>query len=347
MQPGREQEALAIWQSLRARSQHGDAAASEDLSVLTLLLAQLPAMRSEPQLCEALCESACDAAVLPRHRQEQLGRLVRLAVGRGDRPRAYQYLTWMVGRAPDLETDSEARVSAAAVATFNRDGERVLSLLGPRRDAVPVADSLDALASVLRANACETLGDPAGAAGILRELPDPQLLGLVTAQFPALHLCPASGQAYAAATTREAAQRAYARTVSIGYMMGGIFAFNGLWLLAAGLTKPAAGVPLVGVCFLVAGVLAVVRVRTRGKHAAWLRESGLPLTARILSAKATGTRINSVPEYRFTVQVAGPEGAYGATFDRVVPEHQVPMLLGAETAGAGQPGESLGGHPGS
>ena len=30
VQPGREQEALAIWQSLRARSQQGDVSASED-----------------------------------------------------------------------------------------------------------------------------------------------------------------------------------------------------------------------------------------------------------------------------------------------------------------------------
>ena len=297
-------------------------------------------MRSEPQLCEALCESACDAAVLPRHRQEQLGRLVRLAVGRGDCPRAYQYLTWMVGRAPDLETDSEARVSAAAVATFDRDGQRVLSLLGPRRDAVPVADSLDALASVLRANACETLGDPAGAAGILRELPDPQLLGLVTAQFPALHLCPASGQAYAAATTREAAQRAYARTVSIGYMMGGIglrvqrvVAPCGRAHQARGRRPPRRGV-------LSRGRRPRRRPRPHQGKARRVAARERP-PAHGAHPEREGDRHadrDSVPEYRFTVQVAGPEGAYGATFDRVVPEHQVPMLLGAETRVRANPG---------
>ena len=52
----------------------------------------MPAMISQPQLCEALSESACDAAVLPRQKQEQLGRLVRAAWARGDRARAQQYL---------------------------------------------------------------------------------------------------------------------------------------------------------------------------------------------------------------------------------------------------------------
>ena len=330
VQPGREQEAIAIWQSLRARAQQGDVAASEDLTMLTLLLGQLPATQQHPALEEALGESAVDAAVLPRHRQEQLGRLARRAIGRGDRARAGQYLAWMVAGAPDLEMDSEARVSAAIVATFDRDGGRALALLGPRKDTIPIDDSMDALASVFRANAYEMLGEPGTAAHTLRELPDPQLLGRVMGQFPALALCAQSGPAYAAATTAEAAKRAASSAGSIGTLTGGILAFTGLVQIPFGLMHGGGANLVIGAAFAVAGVTVVVRARAKGKHAAWLRTNGVPLTARIVNAQPTGTRINGVPVYRFTLQVAGPQGPYAATFEKLVPEHQVAMLLGGE-----------------
>jgi hypothetical protein len=133
VQPGREPEAIAIWQPLRARSQKGDVAASEDLTVLTLLIGQVPAMAAEPQLCDALARSAYDAAVLPRHKQEQLGRLVRTAIGRGDHERAQRYLAWMTPGTPDLDAESELHVSAAAGHQLERRSSR--SGAGPGGDA--------------------------------------------------------------------------------------------------------------------------------------------------------------------------------------------------------------------
>lgn len=328
VQPGREQEAIAIWQSLRARSQQGDVSASEDLTTLTLLIGQMPVMKAQPQLCEALSESAVDAAVLPRHRQEQLGRLVRTAIGNGDRTRAQQYLAWMASGAPELDMDSEARVSAAVVATLDGDGRRALALLGPRKDAIPIADSMDPLASVFRANAYEMLGDPATAAQILRELPDPQLLGLVRGQFPALQLCTQSGQVYAAATTQEAARRAASSAGNIGTILGGSLALAGLMQLP--FVGMSAANLVIGAALLIIGLVMVARARTKGKHAAWLRTNGLPLTGRIINAQPTGTRINSVPVYRFALQMAGPQGPYAAMFEKLVPEHQVALLIGGE-----------------
>ena len=125
-----------------------------------------------------------------------------------DRAAAQRYLSWMISGAPDLETDSELRVSAAVLATLDRDGHRTLSLLGAQKDVIPIADSLDALASVFRANAYELIGDPASAGRILRELPDAHALTLVCSRFPALRLCARSAEAYGTAMTQESAKRA-------------------------------------------------------------------------------------------------------------------------------------------
>jgi hypothetical protein len=346
--PGREQEAFTVWQSLRGRAAQGDVAASEDLSVLTLLIVQLPAMAQQPQLVEALQESAFDAAVLPRHRQEQLGSLARRAVGQGDRARAQRYLGWMMPWPAELEADSELRVSAAALAVLDRDPQRALVLLGPQKDAIPIADSLDALASVFRAHAYELTGNPAGAAQILRELPDPRILDLVRGRFPALQLCAHSAQTYGAAMTQEAALRAASSAGNIGMMIGGILAVTGLGMAVIGLVVAIMSgdlgpetfiTPGIGVVMLVGGAVTVVRARAKGRHAAWLRVNGIPLTARIASAQPTGTSINDVPVYRFSLQVAGPQGPYGATLDKLVPEHQIAMLLGQEVRVRANPGK--------
>jgi hypothetical protein len=337
VQLGREQEALAIWQSLRARSQQGDVAASEDLATLTLILVQMPA--TSPELGEALSESACDAAVLPRHRQDMLGRLSRRAAGHGDRARAQQYLAWMAPWSHELDMDSELRVSAAVLATLDRDAQRVLALLGPRKDAIPIVDAMDALASVLRANAYELFGNLPAAAQVLRELPEPRLLALVNGSFPALRLCAAAGPAYAAATTQEAAQRAASSAGNVGSLLGGTFAFTGLVCLAVGVFgRHRLGFAVIGAVILVYGIFGVVRARAKGKRAAWLRANGVSLTARITGAQLTGTRINNVPIFRFALQVAGPQGPYAASFEKLVPEHQAATLIGGEVRVRADPG---------
>ena len=340
VQPGREQEALAIWQSLRARSAAGDVSASEDMSMLSLLIAQVPAYADQKLLQVAVAESTFDAAVLPRHKQEQLGRVVRLAVAAGDRARALRYLSWMMPNAPELDADSEFRVSSAVVATMDRDPQRVLGLLGPQKDAIPIVDSMDAMASVFRANAFEAMGNPAAAQQILNELPEARILDLVRSRFPTLQLCPQSAGAYQAATTQQAAQRAASGAGFIGVLMGGILALSGvITLLAGGIPLAISGgadvvgaaIPMaIGGVLLVLGVVLVVRGRAKGKRAAWLRMNGLSLPARIVNAERTGTMINDVPVYRFILQVQGPHGPYQASFNKLAPEHQVAMIMGRE-----------------
>lgn len=340
IQPGRESEAIAIWQSLRARAQHGDVAASEDLTLLTLMIAQCDAMKAQAELTEALSESALDAAVLPRHRQEQLGRLCRVAVARGERARAGGLLGLMVPAATELETDSEFRVSTAFVAAMDRDGARILDALGPQKDAVPIADSMDELASVIRAHGYELMGNAAAASQILRELPNTRTLAAVQERYPSLGLCAQSSHAFVQATSQAAAQHAAASAGGVSLLIGGILALIGLIELAVGVGiavfADADGLVagaingLVGLVMIVIGVVLVLRGRAKGRRAGWLRLHGLSLGARIVNATMTGTRINDVPIFRFMLHVAGPQGPYQAAFDKLVPEHQVAMLLGRD-----------------
>jgi hypothetical protein len=347
VQPGREQEAFMIWQSLRTRSAQGDVAASEDLTTLTLLMTQMPMVQQQPQLSQALSESTYDAAVLPRHKIEQLGRMARMAAAQGDRAQAQRYLSWMMPNAPELDADSEFRVSSAVVATLDRDANRVLALLGPQKDALPIVDSMDPMASVFRANAYELLGNPAVGSQILRELPDPRALDMVRGRFPQLNLCAQSGAAYAAATAQQGAQRAAASAGGVGLMVGGILMLVGLIEtgvavsvgLATGSVTNGAVNGFIGLALLGVGLSVLLRARGKGKRAAWLRVNGLPLQARIVNASLTGTRINNVPVFELALQVAGPHGPYAASFRKLLPEHQVAMLMGQTVRVRANPGK--------
>lgn len=338
VQPGREQEALAIWQSLRARSTQGDVAASEDLATLTLLLVS-PAHVPEP-LLEALSESTVDAAALPRHKVEQLGRLARRAVAAGNRAKAARLLSMMPVDPPDIDSDSEYRLSCAVLATLDGDAQRVLALLGPRKDAVPLVDTMDPLASVFRANAFERLGDGAQAAQVLTELPAPEVLDAVRARFPALPLCAQTGARFKETAAQQGAQRASSSAGRVGTMVGGVLLAVGVvevvvavsvGAATGGVTNPAVLVNgLVGVGLAIAGAKVALGARAAGQRAAWLRVNGIPLRARIVGLEPTGTRINNVPMVRFRLQVAGPRGPYEASFKRLVQPFEAGQLIGQE-----------------
>jgi hypothetical protein len=333
IQPGREGEAMMIWQSLRARAAQNDVAASEDLSLLTLMLTQLESLRAQGELPQALTESALDVVVLPRHRQEMLGRLCRVAASRGDRQRAIGLLSAMNPNATDLDSNSEYRLSVAVLGAIDRDGARMLHVLGPQKDAIPIADSMDEFASVLRAHAYELTGDMQAASRILRELSSPRVLALVQARCPTLQLCAQSSRVYTMVSSQEAAQGAAASAGGLWLAAGRTIALLGFAQLVIGIgiafamndrTLIGLGAPM-----LVVGVLLVLRGRAKGKRAAWLRLHGLSLTARVTGAARTAT-VNDVPMIRFQLQVAGPQGPYVATFTKLMPEHEAATVIGRE-----------------
>lgn len=193
---GREQEAYEIWRGLCARAAEGDAAAGEDMVMLTLLLANELTGADKLAELRALSHEALQAARLPRHKQEQLGRLCRLAVREGDRVAAFAALSAMVVDPPDIESDSELRVSAAAAATLVGTHQYVLAILGARAADIPIDESLQPLAIVLRANAHEQLGQLGAAIQALRELPHFGMYTDLSTTFSVLKLCPKSSTNY-------------------------------------------------------------------------------------------------------------------------------------------------------
>ena len=337
VQRGREQEVLAIWQSLRARSLQNDVTASEDLVTLTLLLLAMRWPAEQQDMPEALLESTFDAAVLPRHKQEMLGYLVRAAAGRGERTPALLHLGSIEQQPTELEMDSELRVSAAAVATLDRNGRSVLSLLGANRDEIPIAEDLDVMARVLRANAHEMLGDDDTAMRILRALPEGQTLGQISANMPALKLCTKSGAAFmrdaVASASRSVADKRsgcimWAGLLGLLVLDVGIAIRTGFLVFRVGarhsrLSRPddATGPIVVAVALLVVAALLVLLSVIRRWQAAWLRKNGLPLAARIVGVDQNDW---------LCLEVGGPDGPYEAKWNVWVPRSQATMLIDAE-----------------
>jgi hypothetical protein len=95
---------------------------------------------------------------------------------------------------------------------------------------------------------------------------------------------------------------------------------------------------VLGGVFFTVGTVVALRARAKGRRAAWLRVNGLSLEARIVDAQTTGTEINDQPVMRFALQVAGPQGPYMASFTKLVPPHQVAMLMGRTVRVRANPG---------
>ncbi len=340
IQPGRAQEALVIWQSLRGRAAGGDVAASEDMGLLMLKLANHPRTGDDTELILALTESSLDAAVLPRHRQEHLSRLCRRAVIAGDAARALSVLGEMDPAPQDLESDSEYRIAATLVALLTRDPARALALLGSQKDAIPIDDSCDSLASVLRAHAHELMGDVNTAARVLRELPDQGLVQAVRAAYPALALCEQSSTIYLATLAAEGAARARRNASSFKRGLGLAIALLGLFLGIAGYAMAvlvdeqdadSVGYGFVGLggLVLLAALALLVSAYRSGRRAEWLRLNGKRLRAMFAAAEPTGTLINRVRVYVLTLQVQGEQGPYTVTLQRPLLEHELSQLVGS------------------
>jgi len=85
-------------------------------------------------------------------------RLSRAALKAGEVDAARAWLASCDPAPLDVGADSEYRVSAAYVATFDHDFGRVLTLLGRTHGSIPVAVSSRLLVVMLRANALEKSG---------------------------------------------------------------------------------------------------------------------------------------------------------------------------------------------
>jgi hypothetical protein len=328
-------EAVAIWNSTRQelRQARGNFDAAERLVFMTMMLSQ--SLPSGEKLRErSLLEGCLDAVSLPRHRQIMRGFLARAAVRAGDVQAAEAWLAPCDARADDLQMDSAYRFSRAFIDTARGDFPRVLEVLGPGQNDVPIDDAADDVCTVLRANAWEKLGRVDQAVSLLRERmvsgggSGRELIGRVVEAYAGWQLAalsyPQASAGHAQVAGRAAAKRAsggiHRVFIPLGALciVGGLVAFVVMTLgiedvvdMGTGYDRTSAlqgfgilggTLAFLGVIFLGIGLV----MRKSAQRAAWLRVHGLAATAEIQGTAPTGLTINGVPQMEITLLVRLP-----------------------------------------
>jgi hypothetical protein len=156
---GNASQTLTMWQTYCQQAKSGDPEAGEYAVLLTAPLSNYYALRGEEERRRALFESTLEAVPSPAHQEIMRCRLARAALKAGEVDAARAWMASCDAAPLDLAADSDYRVSAAYVATFDHDFGRVLSLLGRTHGSIPTSVSSRLLVAVVRANALEKSGD--------------------------------------------------------------------------------------------------------------------------------------------------------------------------------------------
>lgn len=152
-------EVLRKWNAARAElAQCRSLEAEERLFFLTLFLMTPLGLAQDHLRQRALLESATEALSAPVLKHQLRAALARLAVRAGDLAAAEAWLALCDPASESLQVDSDVRCARATLATARGDFQGVLRWVGANALELPIADSLDLLAGVLRANAYERLG---------------------------------------------------------------------------------------------------------------------------------------------------------------------------------------------
>jgi hypothetical protein len=149
---------LAMWQSYCDRARAGDPAAGEFAVMLTAPLSNYFGQQGQDERRRALFESTLEAVPSPAHQEVMRCRLSRAALKAGEVDAARAWLASCDPAPLDVDADSDYRVSAAYLATFDHDFGQVLALLGRTHGSIPVSVSQRLLVVMLRANALEKIG---------------------------------------------------------------------------------------------------------------------------------------------------------------------------------------------
>jgi hypothetical protein len=349
------QEAFAVWQATRQELRvAANFEAAERLLFLTMVLSHSFLEQGDKIRQRAMLESALEVFTLPRHRQVMRGYLCRSACRLGDLHAAEQWLAPCDRQSDDLETDSEYRYSRAFIDTAKGDWNAVLRSLGGRFEDVPIQDAMDAVCSVLRANAWERLGQPQVAVALLQQAmanqgaSGRQAIAKVIEINAGMRLCE---QSYPVAQGQHnlAAGKMAAASAS-GGIHKPFLAISVLCLVASAVcllvrfTDLLVDVPRgvtsgcgsALVTLLPMGLIFGSIGRAMGKAAARaerLRVHGIAGTGQVIGAQPTGMSINNVPEMAIRLQIVLPgRPPYEAT---------TKMLLGASAVHALAPGASV------
>ncbi|MBN2194597.1 MAG: hypothetical protein JW751_17400 [Polyangiaceae bacterium] len=320
----RQHEALMAWQGARRRAANGDGSAGEEIVMLARELANAAEQGGDRLRARAVLESSLEVAPFPRHRATLLGALARGAVRAGDVDSAFRWWQHFDGGAPDLESDSEWRVSTAVVATARGDYMTALTALGANFEQYAIQDALDPQAVLFRANALEKTGQLAAAKAQLQQIlasGGPTVRAgfeRMVAFYGPLALC--AGTMNEVVAQRE---KAGAATAGLGKILLGLFLIGvpfipaligvgfGIAMLLSGEDIPL-GVELMPVVmpigmsfvfFLAFGVWGIKSVLAGLRERRAFR-SGVRTTARVLGARPTGVTINDIPEMLIELEVA-------------------------------------------
>jgi hypothetical protein len=211
--------------------------------------------------------------------------------------------------------------------TSRGDFQAVLRTLGGRAEDVPTMDAMDAVCTVLRANAWEKTGQPQASLALLQQGMQTQgASGRVTMQKfielnPRMQLCaqtfPQATQQHAQVAGRVAATAAtggiHTVFVPLGILMGiGAIACVAV-LIASAIVDlgPAAGMGA-GIALVTLGPMALIfggigfAMRKAAKKAEYLRVHGVSAQGRVMGHQPTGMTINGVPQVAIQLQVDVP-----------------------------------------
>lgn len=322
--PHRMNEAWMAWQHARRRAAQGDPSAGEEITMLARELANAAEQSGDRLRARALLESSLEVAPFPRHRAVLLGSLARAAVRAGDGESAFRFWQHFDGASPDLESDSEWRVTTAVVATVRGDYATVLQAIGATFEQLAIQDALDPQAAIFRANALERSGQLALASAQLEQMfamGGPAVRALferMTQLYAPLGLCPSSLSATVA--KREAAGASSAGLGKIGLgavliiapllpaLIGGGTALSAL-TSGGGLPEGDELMPVLmplgmSVIFFFSFGLWGIRSIRAGLRERRAFTRGVRTTARVLSARPTGTSVNDIPEMAIELEVA-------------------------------------------
>jgi hypothetical protein len=151
-------QVLAMWQSYCERAKAGDRSAGDFAVKLTAPLSNYFGLHGQDERRRALFESTLEAVTSPAHQEVMRCRLSRAALKAGEVDAARAWFASCDPAPLDLEADSDYRVTAAYLRTFDRDFDRVLALLGYTHGSIPVSAPSRTLVVMLRANALEKIG---------------------------------------------------------------------------------------------------------------------------------------------------------------------------------------------
>ena len=352
IEPSKVQEAFLVYQATRKEVRATSSPdAAERLYFLTLLLSNHLSSVGDDARRRAILETTLDALYLPRHKQVMRCQLATAAAREGDLVAAERWIGPCDERSDDLESDSAWRVCRAYIDTVKRDYGRVISVLSAVDDAVPIADSRDPVASVLRANALERMGDVDAAVRVLRSrmqneaAPGRAAIEMFVKLNEHLQLCAVS---LPQARQGHAVQAANTAASSVGGGIGPIFTVVGVLAFGLGVVLALSGVVpallftvrnggaidpttvlsslgggvMMGLGPLIVGVVFTLiggGLWRSARRAKWLRLNGVSARAVVRNLEGTGTRINNVPMMRVHLEVRPPNGApYAATFNQLM-----------------------------